>query len=74
MKLRDPPLWLWDAIVVGYFILGVIGVVKNPNDVFWWACLFIGTLWLAVVIYDLKTNKFAKKPTSSLCRWNRRNT
>jgi len=28
MRLKNPPLWLWDMIGLGYLILGILGIYK----------------------------------------------
>jgi hypothetical protein len=67
MKLKNPPLWLWDMIGIGFLILGVLGVHKygiSQENLFYVGCIILGFGFLLLALLRFKTKgeiKWRKK-------------
>ena len=65
MKLKNPPLWLWDIIGIGFLILGVLGIYKYgfTKNIFYIGYIVLGTsfLILALIRFKTKVNRNGNK-------------
>jgi len=66
MKTKNPPLWLWDIIGIGFLILGILGICKygiSKRGVFYVGYTVLGTsyLILSLIRFKTKVNRNSKR-------------
>ena len=66
MKQKNPPLWLWDIIGIGFLILGILGTYKygiSQKNIFYIGYTVLGTsfLILALIRFKTKVNRDGNK-------------
>ena len=52
-KLKNPPLWFWDIIGIGFLVFGILGICKygiSQKGVFYIAYTIIGAGFLVLTL------------------------
>ncbi len=62
IRLKNPPLWLWDIIGIGFLILGILGICKygiSKESIFYigYTILGVGFVFLALIRFKTKVNE-----------------
>jgi hypothetical protein len=61
-RTKNLPL-CWHVLGVGYFILGIFGVLNHPERLYWKMTFVFGIAWMVIVIKHLKEGKIPRKIT-----------